>query len=182
MKILNISDIFYYDETSPSCLRWNISPSKLIQIGSVAGTINSSGDIERYRVMYKGSFYQVARVIFKIFNPSMDEELYVDHYDGNTLNNRIGNLRLTDVKGNGQNRKKNYNNLSGVTGVYFHTKSNSWRAAWKEDSKTIQKSFSCNKYLNAFEMACAYRKNMLELLNNNGCNYTERHGKEYEVL
>lgn len=49
----------------------------------------------------------------------MDEELYVDHYDGNTLNNRIGNLRLIDVKGNGQNRKKNYNNLSGITGVYF---------------------------------------------------------------
>jgi len=43
---------------------------------------------------------------------------YVDHIDGNPLNNKIQNLRSVDAKLNTKNSKKRVDNTSGCTGVY----------------------------------------------------------------
>ena len=37
------SKAFYYDETSPSCLRWRIKPSQHVDMGGVAGYLKSGG-------------------------------------------------------------------------------------------------------------------------------------------
>lgn len=37
------SKIFYYDETSPSYLRWKIKPAKNVDIGDDAGCLKSVG-------------------------------------------------------------------------------------------------------------------------------------------
>lgn len=169
---MQLNDVFYYDETSPSCLRWKIAPSRLVHIGDIAGSIHVCGNgIERHRVMYGGKYYTVSRVIYQICHGTVSE-LSIDHINGNALDNRIENLRLVSVTVNGRNRKKNSNNTSGKSGVYFHKKSNSWRACWTIDGVIHQKSFSCNKYSDAFVKATEYRKQMIELLGN----YTERHG------
>lgn len=177
MKMLeNLSEIFFYAEDSPTGLRWKISPSFSVKIGDIAGTPVNFNGVLRYRVMYQRKVYLVSRVIFKMFNPDMDDSLYVDHFDGNPLNNCIGNLRLVSAATNSQNKSMNRSNTSGKAGVYFHVKTNSWRANWRENLIVKQKSFSCNKYSNAFELATTYRKNMLEQLNKAGECYTERHG------
>lgn len=49
------------------------------------------------------------------------KELMVDHIDGNTLDNRLSNLRLVENKHNCQNRKKAREDSStGIRGVTFH--------------------------------------------------------------
>lgn len=61
----------------------------------------------------------------------------VDHIDGNGLNCRISNLRLTDKAGNGANRPHNDNSKSKVKGVHWREDASKWRAVIKVSGKNI---------------------------------------------
>lgn len=52
----------------------------------------------------------------------------IDHIDGNTLNNRIDNLRDVTKSINQRNSKMQANNASGVTGVSWHKRTEMWEA------------------------------------------------------
>lgn len=54
--------------------------------------------------------------------------LFVDHRDGDGLNNRRKNIRLATKGQNGCNRGVPANNKSGFKGVYFETYTGRWRA------------------------------------------------------
>lgn len=51
----------------------------------------------------------------------------VDHEDGNTLNDRIGNLRDVSSAKNSQNMRMHPGNKSGVTGVCWHKQRGKWK-------------------------------------------------------
>lgn len=53
---------------------------------------------------------------------------YVDHLDGNGLNNVVSNLRLCTNSENGSYSKKRTSNTSGYKGVYFSRNKNLWVA------------------------------------------------------
>ncbi len=55
--------------------------------------------------------------------------LEVDHINGDPLDNRRDNLRITTRAQNGQNRRLNRNNTSGHRGVNFDTRAGRWRAS-----------------------------------------------------
>ncbi len=60
----------------------------------------------------------------------------VDHRDGDGLNNRRGNLRVTTKSGNGANKiHLNSNNRSGYHGVHKHTQNGRWVAQIKVKGK-----------------------------------------------
>lgn len=63
---------------------------------------------------------------------------YVDHINGNTLDNRKRNLRSCSNAANIRNGKVRTNNTSGYTGVYFDKRSGKWGAAIKVMYKTIR--------------------------------------------
>lgn len=60
--------------------------------------------------------------------------LMVDHANGIATDNRLSNLRLATRAQNGQNRRKQKNNTTGVTGIY--TDAGKWRASIKKDGAT----------------------------------------------
>lgn len=170
------SKAFYYDETSPSFLRWKIKPSQNVDIGGVAGSLDNQG---YYRVHYCKEKYLCHRVVWELFNEEIEESLQVDHINGIRTDNRASNLRLVTRSHNLQNQKKYSNNTSGVTGVCLDSRSESWRVRWVNlDGKRKGKSFSVDKYGYdlAFQLACDYRNKMILEINNNGGEYTERHG------
>ena len=70
--------------------------------------------------------FSMSRVIM---NPN--DNKVVDHINGNTLDNRKSNLRVVTQSENNMNKRIQNNNTSGITGVYFDTYSNKWRAAIK---------------------------------------------------
>lgn len=81
-----------------------------------------------------------------------------------------------------RNKKKFSSNSSGYTGVNWYCTpygTTYATAYWREaNSKRKSKSFSVNKYglLEAFALACAYRKEQIDRLNSLGYGYTETHG------
>lgn len=180
-------DVFYYDETSPSCLRWKEDrwtgrtySTKAASKDSPAGGLVSGG---YWAIFLNGKLETAHRLIYEHFNGEIPDGMNIDHINGNRKDNRIENLRLADYKTNARNRKKRFDSQTGVTGVYLHKGSyQEYRyvaASCCEDGKVKVKLFSIKKlgFEEAFQQACAYRKEMIERLNLKGFGYTDDHGK-----
>jgi hypothetical protein len=190
---MDYNDYFYYDETSPSCLRWKVNRCcgkdgrrVLVSAGELAGTLGSD---RRWRVRLDGKLYLVHRIVWVLFNPAIDGNLIIDHKSGDPTDNRLGNLRMTTQAVNTRNAKMSKTNTSGVPGVNRYIKVDSktgreyhyWRAYWHDGTgRELSRSFSVGKLGEdaAFLAACDLRATMIDSLNATGAGYTERHGKE----
>lgn len=62
-----------------------------------------------------------------LLNPEDNE--FVDHINGDKLDNRKCNLRIVTKSQNGMNSKTPSNNTSGVKGVYWDKRSEKWEAS-----------------------------------------------------
>lgn len=183
--MLNFAEYFYYDESSPTGLRWNTD----IRCGkngnrlrfsrdNVAGNLDDTG---YYRVMLKGKNYKVHRIIWVLFYKKLEQ--CIDHINGIKTDNRINNLRNVSQALNCKNSGLKKNNTSGITGVCLHSRDGkelNWVARWRcqNSGKEKSKSFSIAKYgyNTAFQLAKKHRENMLStFIQQHG--YTERHGK-----
>jgi hypothetical protein len=66
-----------------------------------------------------------------------DPGIFVDHRNGNGLDNRRQNLRLATKTENARNRPAPKNNTSGFKGVHWHKQGNAYRARIKVNGKNI---------------------------------------------
>lgn len=171
------TDYFYYDESSPSCLRWKVNRYsgkgyKKLEIAAGDSTGKFDIHIGYYRVTFYSEAYLVHRLIWEIHNGVIPKELVIDHIDGDTMNNKLSNLRLVSKNLNSRNQRKRSKNSSGVTGV--QSGEGRWVAFWQGGKKQKRKSFSISKYGDdeAFRLACEYRAKMVAQIGG----YTERHG------
>lgn len=92
---------------------------------------------------------------------SDDNNMLVDHIDGNGLNNIKSNLRIVTPSENSRNRMVSSRNTSGIVGVSWNDKQNQWRVQIIDNQNKIKtKSFSANKYgfEEAKSMAISQRK------------------------
>lgn len=193
MEKIDWNEWFYYDENSPSCLRWKVDiysgggngkilGRKLAEAGGIAGSLrNNTG---YYSVRLHNKSYSCHRVIWELlYEVEIPCSQHIDHIDGVKENNKVWNLRLVTSITNSRNRKLSSNNNSGCNGVAIKWNGSSWCcvARWKPlDSKEKSKAFSINKLgiMVAFRDAVIHRQKMIEELNSQGAGYTERHGKE----
>lgn len=110
--------------------------------------------------------YILSRVIWCVHNSkSIPDGMIIDHLDGDPLNNNPENLRIASFKTNNWNKKMQRNNKTGITGVCFIERSNSWAVSFGR-MNSRRKWFN-----NLFDAAC-FRKS----LENEGIRITERHG------
>lgn len=68
-----------------------------------------------------------------------------DHKDCNPLNNRRNNLRPATKSQNATNRSKQSNNTSGIVGVYWHKRDQTWEAGIGINNKYIHLGCFSNK-------------------------------------
>jgi len=176
-------DQVYYDETSPTGLRW-VSNRKLgIKANDPAGTMERRNNTNhRCRVVLDYKSVPAHRIIYAIHYGSVSSSMLIDHIDGNPHNNRILNLREVTHATNSRNVQNKTSNKSGVVGVLFKTNADGytyWSATWRENFKSRTRSFMIEKYGNdeAFKLACDFRKAKIEELNKLGAGYTERHSE-----
>lgn len=117
MIVSSFSDIFVYDKDAGKLL-WKVNRPKR-KAGSEAGNVRSDG---RYRTVHatingvKKRLY-VHRIIWEMINGPIPEGMVIDHIDGNTLNNKLENIRLVTRTQNQRNSKTPRNNTSGEVGI-----------------------------------------------------------------
>lgn len=70
-------------------------------------------------VAIKSKQWQVHRIIWIMNYGKLARDLVIDHINGDTLDNRLENLRVTTCSGNQKNRKLNYNSSTGYSGIYL---------------------------------------------------------------
>ena len=87
------------------------------------------------QVNIDGQTYRAHRLIFMFVHGYLPE--YLDHKDGNKMNNNITNLRPATSQENNRNAGLSRVNTSGVTGVNFHPIMGKWRAYITVDDKQI---------------------------------------------
>jgi hypothetical protein len=187
----DIGDHFYYDETSPSGLRWKIDRyvlvcggpglRKVVSAGDVAGHLRKDG---YWSVKYFSDSLKNHRIVYALHNPDVSiESVIFDHVNGNNSDNKISNIIPSTDELNGKNKAKYSSNTTGVTGIHINEKQPGkfcYVASWRElNHKIGAKSFSMDKYgkEGAFRMACEYREAVMTRLKTEGATYTERHGK-----
>ena len=113
-----VKQLFEYRDGN---LYWKNSPARNVRPGSIAGYMQSEG----YRsVKINNKQFKAHRIIFLMFYGWLPEK--VDHKDGDTLNNKIENLRFATSSENSFNAKKRADNKSGVKGVYWNKECKRW--------------------------------------------------------
>ena len=114
-----LNELFEYNHEDGK-LYWRVSKGNRRQ-GKEAGHMH----IQKYRrVTIKNETYRTARLIYFMFHG--EEPNYIDHINGDTLDNRIKNLRSVTPLENSKNRKRPSHNTSGHMGVSFRKSSGKW--------------------------------------------------------
>jgi hypothetical protein len=108
--------------------------------GKKVGALSSTG---RLGVKLLGKQYLVHRIIYAMHHGNCAE--YVDHIDGNPLNNKIENLRAATMSENAINSKPRAKTKSGVKGVTWHGRDKLWHVRLRVGGE--QKSFGYFKDL-----------------------------------
>ena len=90
----------------------------------------------------------IHRLLALAFIPNPDNKPYIDHIDGNTLNNSLSNLRWASTNENSQNKSKQLNNKSGeqcIRRIIYEDKKGYtyyyWRVEVRAGREKIKKDF-----------------------------------------
>ena len=189
----NFSEFVALDDNSPSGLVW-IAPRKYVntlkydRVGTPAGNIRGFNDRQEYWVVTLfGEIFFCHRIVWLLYNGSVNPENDIDHIDGNSLNNKVSNLREVPPIVNCRNTRKRSPNKELQTGVYYEELYSRNGTLLKrinthasvEANKVIKRNFSVLKYGydEAVRLAVEWRNSMIDELNKQGASYSERHGK-----
>lgn len=88
--------------------------------------------------------------------------LYVDHINNNSLDNRLLNLRVVTTSQNGCNQKLSKRNSSGYRGVFWDTRAGKWQAKITITVDGVKKQITGGFHHNVLDAAKKY--NELSLL------------------
>jgi hypothetical protein len=132
-------EVQYYFTYENGKLYWKNTTKHSIKVGDLAGTIVKNKFGNYYRIGLNGSCYLMHRLIYIYFNGEIPSGMYIDHINGNSLNNNIENLRICNKYQNQYNSKKSSVNTSGIKGITFENKK--WRCRCRVNGKKYHVGF-----------------------------------------
>jgi hypothetical protein len=110
-------------------LYWKIAPAQRTKINDIAGSLSHG-----YKQVYiKNKPYKLHRVIFMMHHGYVGDQ--IDHIDGNSLNNKIENLRVVTNSQNQLNRKISKNSKTKFKGVSKHAQVEKYMVRLKVNGK-----------------------------------------------
>lgn len=116
-------------------LKWKFSSSRFKE-GDLVGTKTCTSRCSTSYLMVTlfGHPYKVHRIIWLMKTGKFPEH-YIDHIDGDGLNNRWSNLREATPSQNMMNQRVRSDSVSGIKGVSFDKTRNKWYAYINADGK-----------------------------------------------
>lgn len=134
-----INQYLNYDENT-GIFTWKIGRRGRAKAGTIAGTKHPKGYI---RISIDHVDYLAHRLAWIYVNGEIDDDLVIDHINGDRSDNRIENLRMVTGHQNANNRHSPLLSDRGLIGASFHKPSGRWVARIKIDNK--------DKYLGIFD-------------------------------
>lgn len=132
-----LREVFHYDANTG--LLYNKISKPGVRFAKVAGSRSHPGRRDPYiRIMLDGTRYYAHRLIWVYHYGHIPRRKFIDHINGNALDNRIENLRLVSYRENYLNSRRSVRNKSGVTGVYQRNGSGKWYAVITTCGTSIQ--------------------------------------------
>lgn len=188
--LFDFKSILALDSNSPSGLVWTqprkyVNTLKYDRVGKPAGNVRGYNNRQKYwTVIVFGKSFFCHRIVWLLHNKRVDPENDVDHIDGDSLNNKISNLREIPPALNCRNSRK----IKGKelqAGIYYEellskkgTPLQRINAHYSSGDKIVKTNFSILKYgyETALALAVAWRTEKIREVNELGAGYTERHG------
>lgn len=146
-----LTELLRYDATTGDFF-WKVSTNPRAPVGALAGKASLAGPGERkYRTIgIDGERHRAHRLVWFYFRKRWPKKV-LDHINGNSLDNRIENLRDVTQQQNAQNMHRAMrNSKSGVLGVDWVAEKRKWRAQIRRNGKK-----ECIGYFDSVEAAGA---------------------------
>ena len=105
-----------------------------VKAGQQAGGISGSG---YRRIVIDGRAYQASHLAWLYVHGKWPPAVEMDHKDGDTLNDRIDNLRPATSSQNSANTRKPITNTSGYKGVTWNRRVGKWQSQIKVGGRSI---------------------------------------------
>lgn len=106
------------------------------KVGEIAGTVNQQGYV---RIMMFGMGFQAHRLAFYFMTGELpNDDLEVDHINGDRSDNKWENLRLVTHAVNMQNSRTPKHNTSGHPGVRYVKANQKWAARISVNGRMLQ--------------------------------------------
>jgi hypothetical protein len=118
-----LQELLNYDPSSGE-FRWRVQKKSSHREGEIAGCRMRS---EHWTIHIDGRNYRAHQLAWLYMMGEWGRPL-IDHRDGNPLNNRWRNLRLSSHTENAANRPRLRNNTSGFAGITLDRRSGQWTA------------------------------------------------------
>lgn len=147
-KLNELRDYFSYNPESGDLIKIKKTSKSdtrsvlFVPITKTRSSNNTSQNDDYICIIFNKQSFVGHRIAYMLhYNEILLGTDIIDHIDGNTLNNKISNLRKTTHTGNMTNQKIRTNNSTGVTGVK-KTQYNTYMASIEVNKKRITKTFT----------------------------------------
>lgn len=153
MKLERLKALFYYKDGK----LFNKISRGSAKKNTEAGYVAEDG---YRRVRVDGKYFYIHRLTwFILTNKEIPDDLFIDHIDGNRLNNHIENLRLATGLENQYNKARQTNGTSQYKGVWY----DAVKGFWKASIRLKDKRFYIGQFKTELEAAIAYDKLAIEI-------------------
>lgn len=125
------AEIILYNKESVEIARTKIDLDDIDKVKECKWHLNDNGYV-------RGNVGNERMEYLHRFLLNIQDNVIIDHINGNPLDNRKCNLRIATPTQNNMNMKKRSDNISGYKGVGWQKKRNKWRARITINKKTIE--------------------------------------------